>query len=153
MPRRLSDSIHVPLPPDAAFDLLLRPSAVRQWWSARSVIVVPRDGGAWAAAWGDDEDAPEYVTVACIAEIARPRVLVLDRYTYAAKHGDLPFQADFVVRFEIQPDGAGCQLHVEQCGFPDDAAADARLSACQRGWRETLGSIARHAARAAGGRA
>jgi hypothetical protein len=120
---------------------------------ARAVLVVPRAGRAWTAAWGDDEDALDYVTVARIAEIAPPRTLVLDLYSHAGKRGDLPFRADFVVRFEVQPDADGSRLHVEQSGFPDGSEADAHFAACERGWSETLASIAHSAARIARSRA
>lgn len=49
---------------DRVFALLHTPSAIRQWWGAASAIVVPERGGLWAAAWGLNEDAPEFVTYA-----------------------------------------------------------------------------------------
>ena len=41
--------------PEEVFSLLLTPSAMREWWSAARAIVIPNEGGIWAAAWGGDE--------------------------------------------------------------------------------------------------
>jgi hypothetical protein len=51
------------------FNALVTPSAIRAWWGAARAIVVPRTGGLWAAAWGEEEDAPEYVTTAVILRV------------------------------------------------------------------------------------
>ena len=52
--------------PERLFSLLVTPSSIREWWSAARAIVIPETAGIWAAAWGDDEDAPEYIAVATI---------------------------------------------------------------------------------------
>ena len=133
----------MPAPPDRVFSLLLRPSAIRAWWGARRAIVLPAPGGAWAAAWGDDEDDPEYVTFARIRELDRPHRLVLDDYVYGSKEGPLPFEAAFVTTFEIEPRADGCLLRVVQDGFPGGAEGDAFLAACESGWRTTFAGIRR----------
>jgi uncharacterized protein YndB with AHSA1/START domain len=46
----------------AVFRLLLTPSAIREWWGVSRDIVTPEQGGIWVAAWGEDEDDPDYVT-------------------------------------------------------------------------------------------
>lgn len=129
--------------PRELFELLVRPSAIRSWWSASRAIVVPQAGGAWAAAWGSDEDDPDYSTVARIAEFDPPRRLVLDDYRYRAKQGPLPFEASFVTTFEIEPDGDGARLRVTQDGFPAAAIADDFYAGCQTGWRATFDGIRR----------
>jgi hypothetical protein len=40
--------------------LLVTPSAIRAWWGAARAIVLAQENGAWAAAWGADEDRPDY---------------------------------------------------------------------------------------------
>jgi uncharacterized protein YndB with AHSA1/START domain len=143
MTRSHTNAVELPIVPELAFDLLIRPSAIRAWWSAQRAIVIPRTGGTWAASWGTDEDDPDYVTVARIADFERPKRLVLDRYAYSAKSGPLPFEADFVVTFAIEPSPRGSLLRVEQVGFPTGKAADEYLAACETGWTATLAAIAR----------
>lgn len=126
------------------FGLLLRPSAIRDWWSASRVIVLPEVGGTWAATWGENEDEPDYVTVAQIRELAAPSRMVLADYRYASKEGGLPFEADFVTSFEVEAVDGGASLRVTQDGFPADASADAFYAGCQEGWRNTFAGIERH---------
>lgn len=133
--------VDLPVGPEAAFALLLRPSAIRGWWSAARAIVVPRAGGTWAAAWGADEDAPDYAVVATIAAFDPPRRLRLDDYRYTSRSGPLPFEADFVVEFTVHATAAGARVEVVQSGFPTDRTADDHLAACERGWRDTLRSL------------
>ena len=61
------------------FDLLITPSSIRQWWGATRAIVIPEQGGIWSAAWGEQEDQPDYVTAATI-QILQPndRMLHID---------------------------------------------------------------------------
>jgi uncharacterized protein YndB with AHSA1/START domain len=127
--------------PRRTFDALVRPSAIRVWWSAARVIVVPRAGGVWAAAWGEEENAPEYVTTAIIRVWDPPRRLLLGDYDYLAASGPLPFEADFTTEFEVLPDESGSRLRVTQAGFPADPVADEFYAACEGGWRDTLESL------------
>lgn len=133
-----------PAAPERLFDLLVTPSAIRAWWSARSAIVVPESGGMWAATWGGSEDDPDYATSATIAAFDRPRRLVFTDYRYRAKSGPLPFRGDFTTSFEVLPDperqGASI-LRVTQDGFPAGAEADAFLASCEDGWRATFAGI------------
>lgn len=43
--------IELPVEPDAAFDLLITPSAIRPWWGASGAIILPEQGGTWAGWW------------------------------------------------------------------------------------------------------
>jgi uncharacterized protein YndB with AHSA1/START domain len=142
MPTRLHTAeVALPLPPPAVFQLLITPSAIRQWWQAARAIVLPEKGGTWAATWGENEDDPNYITVAKISEFDPPRRLTLTDYSYRAKTGPLPFQADFTTTFTVEPHGRGSLLRVVQDGFPGDAFADDFYAGCERGWRQTLENI------------
>jgi uncharacterized protein YndB with AHSA1/START domain len=131
--------------PERLFALLLTPSDIRGWWGAARAVVVPESGGFWAAAWGDDEDDPDYVTVATLAEVEPPRRLLMVDYRYRARAGPLPFAADFRTELTVEPvAGGGARLRVVQDGFPDAPAADAFYAACDTGWRSTFAGIRRH---------
>lgn len=131
------------VPPEAAFAALVTPGAIRAWWGAARAVVVPRVGGTWAAAWGADEDAPDIVTTARIAEYRPPHRLVLSDYEVIAKTGPQPFRAAFTVTFQIAALGAGSRLTVTQDGFPFDPVADAFLAGCEAGWRASLEAFSR----------
>lgn len=130
------------------FALLITPSAIRGWWGCATAIVLPDPGGLWAATWGADEDRPDYVTLARIAHLDPPRKLVLDDYRYRSKDGPLPFAAQFVTSFEVEPLAHGARLRVIQDGFPADPGADEFYAACDTGWRATFAGIRRHLDRA-----
>lgn len=128
---------------DRVFALLHRPSAIRQWWGAARAIVVPQSGGLWAAAWGTDEDAPEYTTSATMEVFEPPRRLVLTQYRYSARSGPLPFEADFVTEFVVEPHADGALLRVSQAGFPRTPEGESFYIACDQGWRDTFAGIRR----------
>ncbi len=140
-----------PVAPAQLFALLHTPSAIRQWWGAARVVVLPKAGGAWAAAWGEAEDDPDYVAVATIGEFDPPRRMVLTNYRYGAKSGPLPFDADFVIEFAVAPDSQGSLLRVTQDGFPIGAEADKFYAGCGKGWRDTFAGIRRYLAGGADG--
>jgi len=133
----------LPATPERVFSLLITPSAIRKWWSAYRAIVLAEPGGIWMAAWGKDEDAPDYVTAATIKIFEPPKRLVLGNYRYFAKSGPLPFQADFVTEFTVEPRPNGTNLRVVQDGFPTDQAADEFYAGCEKGWRDTFQGIRR----------
>lgn len=128
---------------ERVFALLHTPSAIRQWWGAARAIVVPEPGGLWVAAWGEDEDAPEYVTSATLAVFDPPRRLVFSDYRYSARSGPLPFEAEFVTEFTVEGNADGVLLRVSQSGFPPTPAGEEFLAACEVGWRETFAGIRR----------
>lgn len=135
--------IELPVPPERAFSILHTPSAIRGWWGAQRALVVAEPGGVWAAAWGDDEDDPDYLTSAILEVFDPPRRLRLSNYRYVAKSGRLPFEADFTVDFTVEPREHGSLLRVVQDGFPTDPIADEYYAGCEQGWHDTLRSIAR----------
>lgn len=130
-----------PAEPGRLFALLHTPSAIRGWWGAARAVVMPERGGCWAAAWGGDEDDPDYVTVATIREFDPPRRMVLADYRYRAQSGPLPFSAEFVTEFEVEPHPQGAVLRVSQRGFPAGSEADEFFAACEKGWRDTFAGI------------
>lgn len=142
--RSIEREVRLPCTPAQAFDLLVLPSSIRAWWQAARAIVLPGEGGLWCAAWGDDEDRPDYTTAARMRVFDPPRTLVLDRYAYRSRLGPMPFEAEFEVEFTVRPEGAGCVLAVAQRGFPAEAIADAYYTACQQGWQDTLAGVLRH---------
>lgn len=130
--------------PEKMFDLLLKPSAIRQWWSASRAIVLHESGGFWCAAWGESEDEPDYVTSATIEVFEPPRRLVLSNYQYYARSGALPFDADFSVEFLISPHLDGVSLRVTQDGFPESDEGQSFLEGCVVGWRNTFMGIRKY---------
>ncbi len=123
------------------FSILITPSSIRQWWGAARAIVLPERNGNWAAAWGNNEDDPDYITVANICVFQPPHRMVLDTYRYHSKSGPLPFDADFQTEFAVFPSENGVTLQVTQDGFPAGPEADEFYSACQSGWQATFASI------------
>jgi uncharacterized protein YndB with AHSA1/START domain len=139
-----------PATPERVFALLHTPSAIRHWWGAARAVVLAQPGGVWVAAWGQDEDDPEYITAATIRDFEPPRRLVLTAYRYHARSGPLPFAAEaFVTEFAVTPHAAGAVLRVTQDGFPVAPEADAFYAGCQTGWRETFAGIRRYLTRQA----
>jgi uncharacterized protein YndB with AHSA1/START domain len=136
----------LPTSRDRLFALLHTPSAIREWWGAARVVVIPEAGGFFAAAWGEDEDDPDYVSSAIFAVFDPPRRLVMTEQRYRAKDGPLPFAADFTTEFQVEARDEGALLRVIQDGFPTDASADGFLKACEQGWRQTFAGIRRHLA-------
>lgn len=133
-----------PVSPAELFAILHTPSAIRGWWGASRAIVLAEADGTWAAVWGEQEDAPDYVTVAKIAVFDPPRRMVLSEYHYQFREGPLPFDAEFVTEFVVELAEEGATLRVTQDGFPADASADEFYTACERGWGDTFAGIRRY---------
>ena len=133
------------VPSERMFDLLITPSAIRQWWGASRAIVPAREGGVWAASWGDEDD-PDYISTATLVEFDRPNRLAMKYGKYYAKTGPLPFEFadDALTTFTIAANGDGCTLRVEQTGFPVDAIADDFYAACETGWKDTFEGIRKY---------
>jgi hypothetical protein len=60
---------------------------------------------------------------------------------YRAQSGPLPFSAEFVTEFEVEPHPQGAVLRVSQRGFPAGSEADEFFAACEKGWRDTFAGI------------
>jgi uncharacterized protein YndB with AHSA1/START domain len=139
-----------PVSPEALFTLLHTPSAIREWWGAERAIVIPEPDGFWAAAWGEDEDDPDFIVAATLQEFESPRRIVLSKYRYRSKSGELPFEAQFAVEFVVAPHPEGAVLRVCQDGFPAGPEADEFLAGCEQGWRDTFDGIREFIADGAG---
>lgn len=142
--RSLAHEIELPHAPERAFALLHTPSDVRAWWGAARVVIVPQVGGVWSAAWGENEDDPEFVAGARIAVFDPPRRLVLDRPSCRARNGPLPFEVNFETEFTVEALPGGCALRVRQGEFPAVPEADAFVAACDLGWQAALRCIRSH---------
>ena len=143
--RSITREVPLPVGVNAAFALLHTPSAIRAWWSAARAVVAPRRGGMWVAAWGADEDAPDYITIARIVVWDPPRTLRLGHFEYYRRDGEeLPFVAALETEFSVSPHDSGSLLRVYQVGFPDEPIADAFFAACQAGWAATFEGIQRY---------
>jgi uncharacterized protein YndB with AHSA1/START domain len=134
----------LPAAPERVFALLHTPSAIRNWWSVARAVVLPQSSGIWAAAWGENEDASDYVFAAVITAFDPPRLMVLGEQGYHSKDGPLPFRADFVTKFEVESHPQGALLRVTQDGFPTEAVADAFYAGCAKGWQDTFEGIRRY---------
>jgi uncharacterized protein YndB with AHSA1/START domain len=145
--RSISRELELPLSVQSAFALLHTPSAIRAWWSAAGVVMVPRAGGIWVATWGPNEDAPEYTTAARILLWDPPRRLRLGQFEYFTADGVAPsFTAALETEFSVLQQAERSILRVHQTGFPSGPVADAFFSACERGWAATFEGIARYVA-------
>lgn len=132
------------------FRLLHAPSAIRRWWGTSRAIVTAQKGGLWVAAWGENEDDPDFVTLATITEFEAPRRLTLRYDRYFAKSGPLPFEADFEVEFALLAQSANrVTVQVTQSGFPLGPEADPYYAGCEQGWIRTLQSLRDDARRGA----
>jgi uncharacterized protein YndB with AHSA1/START domain len=132
-----------PVTAEELFSALQTPAAIREWWGAARAIVIPEEGGAWVAAWGADENSPDYVTAATMKVFDPPRRIVFGDYKYYAKAGVLPFQAEFTTEFVVEENPNGATLRVTQDGFPLGSEADEFYIACEQGWRNTFAGIRR----------
>ena len=134
----------LPASQEKVFSILHTPSAIRQWWLAARAVVLAERGGVWAAAWGESEDDPDFVTVATIQEFDPPSRIVLADYRYRAKDSPPPFDAEFVIEFLVTPHDKGAVLRVTQDGFPAGPEADDFYADCQRGWKDTFDGMRRY---------
>lgn len=133
-----------PVPAADLFALLHTPTAICGWWSASTAIVIPEKGGIWAAAWGDDPDAPDYISTFTIAEFDPPKRMLLTDARYLAKAGQPPFEAKITAEFTVTPSPGGSLLKVVQDGFPAHPAADDFYLACETGWKNTFAGIRKY---------
>ncbi len=130
-----------PVSPEKMFEILITPSAIRHWWNASRAIVLAEENGVWTAAWGEDEDDPDYITSFVIKEFEPPKRMLLVDAKYHAKYGKMPFDAKMTTEFNIEPTDDGSVLRVVQDGFPVDSIADEYYQACETGWIDTFKMI------------
>lgn len=68
--------------PDEIFRILHTPTAICKWWGASRAIVLAEENGFWAAAWGENEDEPDYTTAFVIKAFEPPKRIVLGEAKY-----------------------------------------------------------------------
>ena len=139
--RSITHTISIQASQAEVFNALIAPSMIKRWWGASSAVILAEPGGIYALTWGEDEDNPDYITVARINRFEPPVALGLDHYQYRSKDGLLPFDNDLPVLFELSTDAGTCVLTVRQVGFPTDADTDMYYEGCVKGWAETLEGI------------
>lgn len=131
-----------PIPPEALFDALVTPSAIRSWWNASNAIVAPVAGGVWAATWGGTGDAPEFVVSATLEAFERPGRILMSGFRYLSPQGPLPFDSSrLATEFLVAPAEGGARLTVTQYGFPGTPDADVFFAGCVTGWEKTFDGI------------
>ena len=130
--------------PDRMFSILITPAAIRSWWGASRAIVVPQEGGTWMAAWGEDEENPEYVSTFTIKAIEAPTRLLLGDGKCLVQAGQAPFEMNMTAEFIVEPREEGCTLKVVNDGFPTDESADEFYEACIAGWKNTFDGIRKY---------
>jgi len=128
---------------DEMFKLLITPSLICKWWGAARAIVLPEKNGIWMAAWGADEDTPDYITAFTMSEYEPPRRILFTDAKYSARGEKLPFDAVITAEFIVDEAEGGCSLMVKQDGFPSEPAADEYYAACEKGWVDTFEGIRR----------
>lgn len=132
--------IDLPAKPEAVFNLLLAPKAIRGRWDSIGAIVT-EIAGLWVIAWGERESDPDYVSGARIKSFTAPQRVSLAFEYCRTRKGMLPYAATMSVEFAIQKIPAGALLRVTQSGFPADKAADAYYDSCGKAWRAALQGI------------
>lgn len=142
MSREIKQTIEINEVPKNIFNALLHPSAISEWWGAKTAIVVKENNGIYAVSWGDNIDAPDFVTVSTIKNLLPSTGFSLKYVSYMAKTGSLPFEAKMMVHFAIKPFNTSiCLLTVNQTGIPDDPIADDYYEGCINGWTQVLKNI------------
>jgi len=142
MQREIKQTITINNIPDKVFNALLNPTAIIEWWQAKTAIVVKEDNGIYAISWGDNLDDPEYVSISNIKNFTPNSYFSLDYTYYSSKHGNLPFVTEMMVEFKINPvSESSARLEVKQTGIPDAPIADAYYEGCVTGWNQVLNNI------------
>lgn len=132
--------IDLPAKPEAVFNLLLAPKAIRGRWDSVGAIVTEIEG-FWVIAWGERENDPDYVSGARIKSFTAPQRVSLALEYCRSRKGMLPFATALTVEFTIQKIPAGALLRVTQSGFPADKEADVFYDSCAKAWRAALQGI------------
>jgi uncharacterized protein YndB with AHSA1/START domain len=130
--------------PERMFEILIKPSAICVWWGATRAIVLAEENGTWTAAWGEDEDNPDYISSFTIEEFDPPKRILFTNAKYFSKDGKLPFDDPITAEFIVGKSETGCTFKVIQDGFPIDSAADEYYKACETGWENTFEGIRKY---------
>jgi uncharacterized protein YndB with AHSA1/START domain len=149
MPREILQSIEISNNPEFIFNSLLNPSAITEWWQAKTAIVVKENDGIYAVSWGEDIDDPDYITISIIRNLVYQKRFSLEYSSYVSKGGKLPFESKMLVHFTIIPKTITSTLiEIRQTGFPDDQIADDYFEGCKKGWNQVLGNLKKYCEKA-----
>jgi hypothetical protein len=132
--------IELPAKPEAVFNLLLTPKAIRGRWDNIGAVITELNG-LWVFAWGERESDPDYVTGARIKSFTAPQRVVLAFEYCRSRAGMLTFATGMTAEFNIQKIPAGSVLRVIQSGFPPPGQSDGYYDSCGQGWRAALQGI------------
>ena len=133
---------------ETVFNLLVTPSAIRQWWGATHAIVNRKPNGIWVGVWGD-EDAPDFITFNRMQVYDPPRRVMFADFEYYSRTGSLPFANQLTADFTVIPASENhTTLRVVQDGFPCSKDADEFYAACEVGWKDTFAGIRKYLATA-----
>ena len=141
MSRSIIKTIHINASKNEVFDSLITPNAIKKWWGAESVILIPKVGGPYTISWGKNIDRPSYVTYSVISTYEDNEKLVLEYRDYISLSGNLPFEANFIVSFNLKQVGKATKLEVRQDGFPNEQIANEYFNGCSNGWDQVLLNI------------
>ncbi len=142
MAREIIQRIEISQVPENIFNALLNPSAITEWWQAKTAIVVKENNGIYAVSWGSDIDDPDFITISIIRNLVPKKGFGLEYVSYIAKTGGLPFEAKMQVHFTIIPTKkTKTFLEVKQTGFPDGQIANEYYEGCKKGWNQVLNSF------------
>lgn len=140
--RTIRDQINIKSSIKEVFDSLIKPNAIKSWWSANQVVVTPKEKGHFIVQWGQNIDEPDYVNIFEFVSVNPPHSISLNFLDYYSKTGNLSFEANFGLAFHLEEkEGEICQLTVINSGFPEDKAADDFFQGCIDGWKATLAAI------------
>jgi len=124
------------------FNALLNPSAIAEWWGAKTAIVIKENNGIYAVSWGANIDIPDYITVSIIRNYVPKNGFSLEYLTYKSLKGNLPFEAKMIVYFSITPRTVSTvSLAIRQTGIPSDQIADEYFEGCTKGWNQVLNNL------------
>jgi len=98
MSREIIQKIKISQTPENIFSALLNPTSIKEWWGAKSAIVIKENNGIYAVSWGSNIDDPDFVTTSIIRDYEPPKGLSLEYLSYSAKTGRLPFEAKMLFR-------------------------------------------------------
>ena len=139
--RTISFSENFPCTPQELFDALHTPSALRSWWNADQVIIIPRKNGMFAVAWGENEDDPDYISSGIYRVYDPPYKSMIEDLRYYTKSDPIDFGSLMSITHKITPRNSEAHLQLTHTGFPEGTEADAYFEACIQGWATSLKNL------------
>jgi hypothetical protein len=126
--------------PERMFEILITPSAIRDWYGASKVVVEARKGGSWITSWGESDKDFEHVNSFEILEFDPPRRMLFGSGKYFVEDR-WPIVTDITTDLLIEPQPAGCLFRIIQELDPADPLLDDYFDACIAGWQNAFDGI------------